>query len=247
MPQDVPVQAGQSLTNEICALCAKAPATTREHVPAEMFFTRPLPDNLITVPACDPCNQGTQKEDSYLRGFLMLLKVPPRSPAIEEVRERASREFQRPEYPGLKETFARKVEFDWMPTHGGRILTLGHKMQPDPKRLQRVLTKQVRGLYYRATGAPLAAESMVFVERFFNRGTRPREFWEPWRLAGQFAMQGRLTNVGDGSVFHYAYKRPQQGPIIAIIAMLFYRTFPYVAMVLEPGFRLPGNIVIPRK
>lgn len=38
-----------------CYLCGRS-ATTRDHVPPESFYTKPLPSNLITVPACSHCN-----------------------------------------------------------------------------------------------------------------------------------------------------------------------------------------------
>jgi hypothetical protein len=52
-----------------CVLCGVNAATTREHVPPESFFERPYPDNLITVPACASCNQGSHLDDDYLLAF----------------------------------------------------------------------------------------------------------------------------------------------------------------------------------
>src|ERR1700722_2288711 len=95
----------------ICVLCAVGEVTTRVHIPAELFFDRPLPDNLITVPACAACNHGSQHEDEYLRAFMMLLRGHTPSPAIENVRARTVRQLDRE--PRLRASFQATSEMRW--------------------------------------------------------------------------------------------------------------------------------------
>src|SRR4051794_29898334 len=54
----------------MCVYCGKVTTTTREHVIPTCLFPedQPLPSNMITVPACRPCNQ--KKDDAYLRDIL---------------------------------------------------------------------------------------------------------------------------------------------------------------------------------
>ena len=47
-----------------CAYCGSEEATTRDHVPPKCLFIDPLPSNLITVPSCQGC-QGLSKDDEY--------------------------------------------------------------------------------------------------------------------------------------------------------------------------------------
>lgn len=49
-----------------CYLCG-APPTTRDHVPPKGIYPDPKPANLITVPACEPCNSSTRLHDEYFR------------------------------------------------------------------------------------------------------------------------------------------------------------------------------------
>jgi hypothetical protein len=73
---------------DICVICSNAPATTREHVPAQQLFDRPLPGNLITVPSCEPCNSGSPRDDEFLRGFLLLLRDAVPAEATDRVHAR---------------------------------------------------------------------------------------------------------------------------------------------------------------
>jgi len=55
-----------------CTICGKLEATTRDHVPPEGIFSKPLPSNLITVPACNLCNNGTSIHDENFKVLLSL-------------------------------------------------------------------------------------------------------------------------------------------------------------------------------
>jgi hypothetical protein len=92
----------------MCVLCTLVPATTAEHIPAKLFFDKPLPDNLITVPACAPCNNGSQRDDEYLRAFVMLLRDSQPSQAIERVRERTVRHLCR-----ISGDWTHLISFEW--------------------------------------------------------------------------------------------------------------------------------------
>lgn len=61
-----------SKPTQLCALCGAAPATTREHVPPQGIFPKPRPGNLITVPACAACNNGSSTEDEKFKAYLSL-------------------------------------------------------------------------------------------------------------------------------------------------------------------------------
>ncbi len=42
--------------SDICVICGKNPVTGRDHLPPQCIFPKPRPSDLITVPACDGCN-----------------------------------------------------------------------------------------------------------------------------------------------------------------------------------------------
>jgi 5-methylcytosine-specific restriction endonuclease McrA len=54
----------------VCAYCGVEGPVTRDHVPPRIFFARPLPANMVTVPACERCNKGFEADDEYTRMVL---------------------------------------------------------------------------------------------------------------------------------------------------------------------------------
>jgi len=56
--------------NQMWAICGVRLATTRDHVPPKAILVRPFPKNLITVPACVECNNGSAPMDSDFRVYL---------------------------------------------------------------------------------------------------------------------------------------------------------------------------------
>jgi 5-methylcytosine-specific restriction endonuclease McrA len=40
----------------LCVYCGERPAATRDHVIPKCLFDPPLPANMVTVPACEECN-----------------------------------------------------------------------------------------------------------------------------------------------------------------------------------------------
>lgn len=51
----------------ICPFCGHYKELTTEHIPPRNIFLKPRPDNTITVPSCEKCNQDTKKDDEYYR------------------------------------------------------------------------------------------------------------------------------------------------------------------------------------
>ena len=46
---------------------------TKDHVIPQCLFSRPYPSNLITVPACDACNNVEKSaDDTYLRDYIVV-------------------------------------------------------------------------------------------------------------------------------------------------------------------------------
>jgi hypothetical protein len=229
---------------DICVLCAIEVATTREHTPAELFFGRPLPDNLITVPSCVPCNQGSQRDDEYLRAFMMLLRDCTPSSAIEGVRARTIRQLNRQDHPGLRISFEKKSELRWDRDASGQPI-VGLFTKPDRDRLWKVLTKYARGLYFWSTGNVVPHGAQFSIERLFNREMRPDEYWEPLLAAAAYARAGTVVTTGSHAEFQYSFRIVEAGDVISVMVLDFYRSFSYVAMVLKPGTDLSNEIRVP--
>lgn len=53
----------------VCVYCGTS-ADTREHCPSKVFLTKPYPNDLPVVPACQKCNNGFSKDELYTKAFI---------------------------------------------------------------------------------------------------------------------------------------------------------------------------------
>jgi hypothetical protein len=230
--------------HEICVLCSSAHATTREHVPAQQLFDRPLPGDLITVPSCVPCNSGSQRDDEFLRSFLLLLRDAVPAEVTDRVRSRMIERLHRPDFPGLLNVFRQlsEIRIENRPA-GPPVPALFTR--PDSGRLRNVLGKYARGLYYHVTHTAFPVDAILSMERVFNMETRPPEYWTEMLAAFNYARANGWVSVGTGSEFRYAFRIPDRGPVLAAMVLEFYRSFPYVVVVFAPGTDFERPQVMP--
>jgi len=73
-------------TNELCVFCNTAQGNTRDHVIARAFFTKPMPQVVATVPACDACQAAKKLDDDRLRDLLVLDPMTAQNPFARELR-----------------------------------------------------------------------------------------------------------------------------------------------------------------
>jgi hypothetical protein len=59
-----------------CAYCFN-PADTKDHAPPRCLMQPPLPSNLITLPACQKCNNGFSFDENVVRAFIVLVSSHP--------------------------------------------------------------------------------------------------------------------------------------------------------------------------
>ena len=192
-----------------CFVCG-GPATTRDHIPPRGIFPEPLPDNLITVPACPRCNSESCRDDEYFR-----LVVPattndnPRALALlnQRILKRARRK------PGLVIEFLKSVSKVDEVSSGGIYLGPARAVKLDRRRIQTVINKIVRGLFFHHTGRILGGNCVV------------EEFWYQPRLTETVLERIcalPLFNVGDGSVFSYRYELPTSAFDESAWFLMFY-------------------------
>lgn len=89
---------------QLCTYCNQL-ATTRDHIPPKLLFSRPWPSNLATVPACQACNQSFSADDEYARMVLISHHGASNHSTFEEQIERLKRALARPQGAGLKKLF----------------------------------------------------------------------------------------------------------------------------------------------
>jgi hypothetical protein len=131
----------QPVGDATCFLCGLPGADTRDHVVPKAFYTPPLPDDLITLPAHLACNRSTSKDEEWISiGLSAARPIPDKGDARYE---KAKRSLLREEAPRLRQAF-----LDAMIPHqsGGATLDLGNL------RVRYVLAKIVKGLLFHQAG-----------------------------------------------------------------------------------------------
>jgi len=192
-----------------CYLCG-APATTRDHIPPLGVFPEPRPTDLITVPACSICNHDRSLHDEYFRVVVAAgSRDSPQSIAL--LHQRIIPRMRKT--PALIVEFMRSVQRVDVHSADGIYLGRAPAFSFDHPRIQAVIDKIVRGLFFKRTKRRLATDDVV--EAFL------------YNPPIQTPMQEAITHlplctVGDGSVFSYRYCLPDAAESESYWFLMFY-------------------------
>ncbi|VVA43907.1 conserved hypothetical protein [Candidatus Roizmanbacteria bacterium] len=132
----------------ICIFC-KRTADTREHIPAKQFFKGVSDKNLITVPSCDSCNKGFQKDEDFFRQFWVSMLMDRSKVAKQLMDGEITRSIKRT--PALGYQMFSQMQLIDAYTKSG--IYVGKKTMYcisdiDKKRISSVVTKIIKGLFF---------------------------------------------------------------------------------------------------
>ncbi|MGD9109659.1 MAG: hypothetical protein PVG93_01845, partial [Phycisphaerales bacterium] len=145
--------------NKLCCFCGN-PATTMDHVPPDGIFPDPKPTNLITVPACSKCNKSSSKDDEYFRTIIAIDATSHESSNAEMLMDKkVIRQFK--EKPALLNHLIGKMKRVNLFSEGGIYIEKGYAFECDKKRVQAVVEKIVKGLYFHEKGFILNKQCCV--------------------------------------------------------------------------------------
>lgn len=171
-----------------CYLCG-AVATTRDHIPPLGLFPAPRPQNLVTAPACETCNRGSSLHDEYFRVTVATgSRDSPQSIAL--LHQRILPRMR--QSPALIAELMTSMRWTAIRSEGGIYLGQAPAFPVDRPRIQAVIEKIVKGLYYKHNERRLPDDQVV-APYLYNPAIE-----QPF----QAAITGLpLHNIGDGSVF----------------------------------------------
>jgi len=123
-----------------CTYCQTVGPLTDDHVPPKLLFSKPRPSNLITVPACFPCNNGAGLDDAYFRLNVAIRENAGEHPNAEPIWKAALKDLTRDEAAGLRELFREDMKRGYAKT-GNRWPTAPTRsgFSGSPHALQRTL------------------------------------------------------------------------------------------------------------
>lgn len=228
----------RATTRDECAYCGRAAETEDDIPPRGMFGGR---RSTITVPSCLECNRGASDDDEYFRLSVCFHEDVANEPAAAPAVAKAQRSLQRIRATGLYVDFVSRTKVIPEPTASG-LYRLRTTINVDYERLDRVVSRMVRGLFYRHTGRRLPASRRVLVrskQEFRGRTNKP------WVLAAARAalelLREPARGAGDGSVFRYHARFRGLDPDQSEWLLVFYEKFFFLAATIEDRRRAGGE------
>lgn len=195
-----------------CVYCGLRPAQTDDHVPPKCLFPRPRPSDLITIPSCLECNQGAGKDEEYFLASIMFTRAGSSTTGRQLWREKLRRMYAK--NLGLRYRIAASLQRVNVHTPAGLFLGRHLAQNPDLVRLEKVVVKIVKGLYYFEHGDALLPE--MTVEALL---LRPHEERHVAATYGHLLKQGQRAWPG---VFRYRLNRVKEYPQGSMWALSFY-------------------------
>ena len=159
----------------ICPLCGNVEYLTREHIPPRNLFLRPRPKNTITVWTCKQCNSGYALDEEYFRVYI----TAGAKPGSEEYRlwnEKVVNSTLR-RSPALQQKLSNDMDMiqEHHKSHPLKLVSgnlapeelVPYALPFNAERIERVVEKIVRCLYFRHFKSVLSPDSKVSI------GTEP--------------------------------------------------------------------------
>jgi len=206
-----------------CAYCTEEPATTADHVPPKSFFPSPKPSNLITVPACPACNQGAGKDEEFFLATFMFSDAGTSEAGTRLWNEKLRRMYSK--NWGLRRAIGSLLSHVNVTTPAGLYLGRRIAIDVDDSRLERVVTKIVRGLYFFEYGDRLHKTSSVQV--LYLRSE------DHVNLAKAHNHEMRDGSRGWDGVFRYRFNRVATRPQGSLWLLMFYDFAVFMAVTNE--------------
>ncbi len=151
----------------ICVLCGKNEATTKEHIPPKGIFLKPLPNNLITVPACNSCNNNSSEDDELFK-MLLAISVGSSTESWKDLWKNAMRTFQHRGKGKLRNLIRSRVAKVSVHTPAGLYLGEAPTIKFQAKEIKPVIKKITKGLFFKIGVAEDAENSSIGFYQFYN-------------------------------------------------------------------------------
>ncbi len=139
------MKSGKKKKKGLCIYCGKIKEITKDHVPPKGLFPEPRPSDLITVPSCVECNKETEKDEDYFRATFMFSNAGI-SPAGKKLWEKLDKMDKK--NLGLRRKIAQDIKHVNLVTPSGLFIRRQTASFPDSVRIENVVRKIVKGLYY---------------------------------------------------------------------------------------------------
>lgn len=194
------------------------------------LFVPPLPQDMITAPACEACQQAIQPDEEVFRNFVAAGSYGDETArALWEGKVAGS--FKNS--PGLRTTFVDSIKTIEWKSPGGVILGDVTVVEADKDRTENVIRKMVRGLFYKDSGGQVMPFDVS------SRIEQVTPMTEPLpRQVMDIYDRIELRTVGDD--VRYKFQIVDSEPRMTVSWMAFYGRMMFIALTWPRGIALPA-------
>jgi hypothetical protein len=215
---------------KICVYCGKTGKISNDHIPPKNLFPSPRPSNLITVPSCKECNEKASKDDEYLRLVLFMRSDISDHPEVLKNKAKLQRSLQKPEQQGFRASFLNSLAFVDSHTPAGIYLGKTNAFRVDMKRINNVIKRITRGLFYKEKGRRLPDNYQVCCYIFDILNEHPYSLGIlTMKDIITSTLQGKSSTVGD-DVFRYWCRFAIDEENSSAMVLSFYNRVNFLAL-----------------
>jgi hypothetical protein len=231
---------------EFCIYCQERPAATVDHVFARAWFGTAKPKVWMTVPSCEECNQGRgdgeqrhmSADEEWLRTIIASEHNASKHPTAKRLIEgEIIRSFKR--RPQFARRLVENARFVDAKTESGIVVPNQPAFALEDDRLNRVIRKMVRGLFYTYSfrrqdkGTPLPKEWPIAVSRI-----RTNEDFEKFdKTMDAWPLSLQWWSMGDEKAISYRGAIRNHESNLSIWIIVFYGAVAFLAHTIPP----PGS------
>lgn len=191
-------------------ICSRHKAIDSDHVPPKNIFLRPRPNNLVTVPACQNCNNNTSQIDEEFRAYLSL-RVGIQSQESYDYWTKAALPTIQTNKRLKRQIIGSTKQVDFYSLHGSYV-GKAHLALWEAEKHDLIIEKTVKGLYWEHYNEILGSEIKLDIGWLIGLNDEIK------RIISQFHMK----RIGDA--FTYAYHRANDEPLVSAWLLEFYGT-----------------------
>jgi len=188
------------LTVKRCYLCGMENADSVDHIPPKNIFLEKHRGNLITVPAHIKCNKQYELDDEYFRYFLLIPAYWESDDARELWNAKIKKRINRPESRGFKTDLVKHIKPIDVKTSAGIYLGKADVALLDAKRMENVVKRIARGLFYKHTGNILPINYSLKVDFMNQTNSSVRKYQKI------LENKNKLTSIGN-NIFKYSWRQ----------------------------------------
>jgi hypothetical protein len=202
--------------NKICYICGKEDADTDDHVPPKNIFLkkyRNIGDDLITIPAHQNCNKRFEKDDEYFRFCLSIPSYWDSEKAREMWDVKMKDQLHRPESQGFRSYLLKNIKPIDLYTEAGIYLGKGDVAMLDAKRMEAVLERTARGIFYKTTRNILPIDWPIEIQMLHPVDGRKQMV--------RFSIESKLSSIGNG-IFKFFWQPTKEDQRIGLFWLIFF-------------------------